>query len=238
MCLLPAFALRAGEVPVKVPAAGRRLATLLALYPGPLTAQQAASMLWPRLSERQAASSLRTARWRVRAASPSLLVDDPSGLRLHPDVTVDAWELEALALDMTERPADVIDTDPRRFAAELLPDSRDDWVLAQHAHLRELCLRAVEAQARHYLASSDYGSASNAIYVAITMEPERESATRTLMEIDLAEGNQIDAVRAYLRLEQRLARDGTAPSNALRALVAPLLDQLAPGAAERLLRWS
>ena len=53
----------------------------------------------------------------------------------------------------------------------------------------------------------------------------------------LAEGNQIDALRAYLRLEQRLARDGAAPSNELRALVAPLLDQLAPGAAERLLRW-
>ena len=184
---------------------------------------------------RQAASSLRTARWRVRAASPSLLVDDPSGLRLLP---TSRWTqgAEALALAMTERPADVIDTDPRRFAAELLPDSRDDWVLAQHAHLRELCLRAVEAQARHYLARSDYGS-------AIKPSTWRSPWSRTRERYpdadgDPSRGGEPDgALRAYLRLdatgEGRHRAVQRAP-RARRAAARPL----APGAAERLLRWS
>lgn len=225
--LLGRFAVIADGVEARMPAAGARVVAVAALHPSPLTRARIASLLWPHLGERQAAATLRTARSRLRAACPSLVEDAPPSLRLGSDVTVDAWDLEALAVRAAESDDDPDTEIPlESLTAELLPGWDDEWVLYERDRLRELCLHALESHAGRLAQERRFARAISTAYVAIEMDPLRESAARTLTEIHLAEGNRAQAARCYLDYRRRLMSAlRMEPSEEMRALMAPLITE-------------
>lgn len=224
--LLGRFAVIEDGVETRIPSAGARIVAVAALHPSPLTRTRIASLLWPHLRERQAAATLRTARSRLRAACPSLVEDDPPALRLAPDVTVDAWELEALAVRAAEHGDADIELPLESLTAELLPGWDEEWVLYERDRLRELCLHALESNAGRLARKRRFARAISTAYVAIELDPLRESAARTLAEIHLAEGNRAQAALCYLAYRQRLMSAlRMEPSEEMQALIAPLITE-------------
>ena len=206
-----------------MPHAAARVVALAALERAPLSRSHVAATLWPDLPAARAAACLRAALSRLAGACPALISTDPTAVGLAPDVTVDARELDQLTLSVIAGGA-ACDIPPERLAIELLPGWDDEWVAFERDRLRQLCLHALEALSAQQLEQRQFGSAIATAYAALRMDPLRESAARTLVEIHLAEGNRAPAVRSYLEFRERsLAELGIEPSAAMRALVAPLV---------------
>ena len=119
--LLGAFALRVGDRQRVLPKGVRRLIALLALNRDGLDRPAAASLLTPHLAPKNAAGSLRTTLSRLRGAGLQMLEKDRSTLRLAPHVTVDCWELEALAVRLLEGALEPLAHDD---SSDLAPRSR------------------------------------------------------------------------------------------------------------------
>jgi LuxR family maltose regulon positive regulatory protein len=98
----------------------------------------------------------------------------------------------------------------RAFAlhqAELLPEFRyDDWAASEIARVREEYLQALEDAARLHGARGEYIRAVDLLRRATHEDPLRESSTLQLMEWLWRNGDQAEAVRAYLRLHDVLAK--------------------------------
>lgn len=226
--LLDEFAVSEDGIEARLGAAERRLVALAALRPRPLSRPQLAALLWPHLSDATAAGSLRSTLSRLRAASPRLLTRDTTHVRLCAEVRVDAWELEALAVRLVDSGDAHEDVALNRLTSELLPDWREDWVAFERDRLRDLCLHAIEAHAHRLADARSFAQAILTAREALRLDPLRESAARSLIEIYLAEGNQAQAVRGYLGFRQRLRSAlGIEPSEEMRALVAPVLPRSA-----------
>lgn len=223
--LLGTFALTEDGVSRAIPKAARRLVALLALHRRGLSRSRAAALLTPHLEPDSAAGSLRATLARLRATGLHLLAPEEGSLRLADDVSVDAWEQEALAVQLASDAAELPDAiEIDELVVELLPGWDDDWVLFERARLQDLFLHALEAHARRLAAQGTEVAALSAAYEVLRADPLRESAARLLVEMHLAEGNHAQAVRAYLDFRQRVrAALGVEPSGAMRALVAPLL---------------
>ena len=101
--LLGTFALTADGGEHSLPKSARRLVALLALNPRGLPRSDAARRLTPHLETASARASLRKTLTRLRATRLPLLQTDGATLRLHPRVTVDVREAEALAARITDR---------------------------------------------------------------------------------------------------------------------------------------
>ncbi len=227
LTLLDGFAVAHDGTEVRLGAAERRLVALVALRPRPLSRQQLSALLWPHLDDPTAAASLRSTLSRSRVASPHLLTRDASHVRLGTDVRVDAWELEALAARLVDGSDVPEDLALDRLTSELMPDWHEDWVAFERERLRDLCLHAIEAQATRLAGARRFAEAILAACEALRLDPLRESAARTLIEVHLAEGNQAQAARSYIDFRQRLrAALGIEPSEAMRALVTPLLGEV------------
>lgn len=111
-----------------------------------------------------------------------------------------------------------------RFTAELLPGWDDEWVLFERERMREVGLHAIEAQAAQLAGEGQFTRAITAAYSAIELDPLRESAVRTLIEIHLAEGNRALAARCYMEFRERLRTAlGMEPSGALARLISGLI---------------
>jgi DNA-binding SARP family transcriptional activator len=106
------------------------------------------------------------------------------------------------------------------FASDLLPDWYDDWLHDEREGLRQTRLHALESLARGLSASGRHADAIQAALAAIRLEPLRETAHRTLIEIHLAEGNWSEAWRQFKRC-QRLLREelGVEPADSMRHLL-------------------
>ncbi len=222
--LLDSFAVTEDGIEVRLGAAERRLLALVALRQRPLRRTQLAALLWPQLSDRGAAASLRSALSRLRAASPRLLAEDATQVRLSTGVHVDAKELETLAARLADGVALPEDVMPERLTAELLPDWQEDWVVFERNQLRDLCLHALEVEATRLVAARRFAQALLTAREVLRVDPLCESAARVLIEIHLAQGNQARAARSYLDFRQRLRLAlGVEPSAELRVLVRPLL---------------
>jgi DNA-binding SARP family transcriptional activator len=103
---------------------------------------------------------------------------------------------------------------------ELLPGWYDDWVLVERECLRQLRVHAFEALAGKFSAAARYGEAVEAAYAALRADPLRESAHRTVVRIHLAEGNLIEAVRAYQACRDLFADElGVTPTPEMSRLV-------------------
>jgi two-component SAPR family response regulator len=82
-------------------------------------------------------------------------------------------------------------------ALNLLPGWYDDWALMERERLRQRMLHALEALSRHLVKTGRFADAVDAAILAVNAEPLRESAQRTLIQAHIAEGNLVEARRAY-----------------------------------------
>jgi len=215
-------------VDVHLPPAAPRLVALAALHHAPISRPRLAELLWPHLEGPVGIASLRSTLSRLRAAQSHLLAPGPGDIAIGLDVTVDVWEREALAARVSnDREAAVHETFAEHPFVELLPGWHDEWVMFERDRLREITIHAIEAQATALAEIRSFARAIPTIYAAMRLDPLRESAVRTLIEIHLAEGNRAQAARCYLTFRDRLrATLQIEPSDELGGLILPLLQRV------------
>jgi len=184
----------------EVPAGSRRLLAFVALRRRPVERRHAAAVLWPAMAADRAGGNLRSALWRLRGAGIEAVTAEQGVLALAPRVTVDVHatgEWAARVVDGRPYPADLAVLPSSTEALDLLPGCYDDWALIERERLRQQILRALEALSRHLVRARRFGDAVDAAMIAVHAEPLRESAQRALVEAYRAEGNVVEARRAY-----------------------------------------
>ncbi|MCZ2860660.1 AfsR/SARP family transcriptional regulator [Blastococcus sp. VKM Ac-2987] len=224
--LLDGFALRWGRPGSEargdeLPHSVQRLVVYLCLAGRPARTAVAGD-LWPEVPEEQAHASLRSALWRSRKAAPGLIEGVGGALSLVPGVRVDVRELSDWARRVVDPrvPGAAVSVPDRDLHGELLPGWYDDWVLLERERLRQLRLHALEAAAARLAGAGRFGEALQAALLAVQAEPLRESAHRTVVRVHLAEGNVVEAHRAYERFRQLLDDElGVPPSEQMTRLV-------------------
>jgi DNA-binding SARP family transcriptional activator len=216
----------------------QRLVAVLALQ-GRRRRSYLAGILWPDSTEARAGASLRAAICRTDQNAPGLLLHDHHEVGLDPALRVDVRDFSEYVwrLCTTHKPAPAPDEDPREFLrllrhGDLLPGWYDDWVIYERARLQQLQVQALEVAADRMLTRGQLTAAFIAASAAVTIEPLRESAQRTLIRIHLHNGNYHAALRDYREFRLRLRRElGIAPSSQMLALVRALRRDAAPPAA-------
>ena len=226
--LLGSFAIISGREAVDNASLGeQRLIVLLALRDRVISRSAVAGMLWPESSTSHAALRLRSTLTRLDSAGRSVVELTPGGLRLNAACAVDYLGARAFAEDLLEQENGV---NPRTAAEtcaaiallclELLPDSYDDWVLAEAEDWRLLRAAALEALTATLSADDRPHLAMGAARAAIRNEPLRETAQAGLIRLHLADGNQSEAMRVYERYCETLDEAlHLTPSPILKALV-------------------
>jgi DNA-binding SARP family transcriptional activator len=226
LTLIEGFSLCRGTQEIGIPASGQRLIALLALKDRPVGRLHVAGTLWPEYSTERSLADLRTALWRVNQSGEHIISATPSLLRLEERIEIDVRNLVTFARLLTAdaNQSGLADLDMMSLpdlVGELLPDWYDDWLLDEREGLRQTRLHALERLARALSASGRHADAIQAALAAIRLEPLRETAHRTLIEIHLAEGNWSEAHRQFDRCRQLLQRElGVEPSDSMRHLLA------------------
>lgn len=207
---------------LEVPESAQRLLAFLALRESPVSRRVAAWTLWPDGGGGRAAGNLRSATWRLRTAGLDILTRDGSYLGLRAEAVVDVDVVGRWATRVIDDPGtshltsatwafDVVD---------LLPGWDDDWVVFERELLRQRLLHAFEHAARRLAEGGRYAEAVEAAMATVAAEPLRESATRLLIQVHLAEGNVNEARRAFDRYAAQLRQElDLSPSSDLCALV-------------------
>jgi DNA-binding SARP family transcriptional activator len=214
-----------GNVQLGIPRASQRLIVFLALQGGMANRAAAAGILWPDASETHAYSNLRSALARLGRPCRKALQASKLELGLAEGVVVDIRHSQTLArrlLDPAAIPGESDLNAPAAGAlsADLLPGWYDDWVLIEAEDWRQLRLHALEALTGRLIAAGRWGEAADAAGAAVRAEPLRESAHAALIQVHLAEGNQSEAVREFIRYRALLhAELGLEPTQRLRRLV-------------------
>lgn len=226
LTLIGGFALRRGREELRIATSGQRLIALLALKDRPAGRIHVAGTLWPDNSTDRSLGDLRTTLWRIRRSCDRVVAASPSNLWLEGHIEVDVRDLVAFARRLSQPPAvpDAADLDSVPFASlvdDLLPGWYDDWLLDEREELRQTRLHALESLARRLSAGGRHADAIRAALAAVRLEPLRETAHYTLIEIHLAEGNRSEACRQFERC-RRMLRDelGVEPSDSMRHLLA------------------
>jgi DNA-binding SARP family transcriptional activator len=223
--LLRGFQLVSGGRQVDLPVGSQRLVAFLAIHRRVLSRTYVAGNLWTDQSEEHANASLRTALWRLRRHGFRLIESTRSHLQLSPSVTVDLYEMEALAKQVLrhEQLPSPKPLDPLLFEAELLGDWYDDWVMLERERFRQTRLYALETLCEDLAKAGSYALAVEAGLASVAAEPLRESAHRALIKAHFAAGNLNDAIRQY-RLYRRLLSDqlGLEPSAEMERVIGSL----------------
>jgi DNA-binding SARP family transcriptional activator len=215
--LVGRFACRVDGCDLRLTPTAERVLAFLALARRPVRRHQLAGTLWPDVTDRQALARLRSALWKVPAAHRGALVEaDTTTVALHATATVDLYDL-----DPTEPSPDAGAPIPR---GELLPGWCEEWVLVERERHRQLRLHALEDRSARACGLGRFVEALEAGLEAVAQEPLRESAHRRVVEVHLAEGSAAEALTQYETFRRLLLTElGLAPSDAMRALVRPLL---------------
>jgi DNA-binding SARP family transcriptional activator len=226
--VLDTFTFHAGEHALALPSGSRKLLAFLALRDRPATRHLVAATLWPEAPPQDAASSLRSALWRLKPIASAAVVVEDLDLGPHPDVRVDIRESRALAHRLLDPDGELLASDESAAAVaslsvDLLPGWYDEWVVIENEEWHQLRLHALEAMATHLTQRGRWAEAVIAALAAIRAEPLRESAHGALIKVFLAEGNQMEALEAFNRYRTMLKTElGIAPTAQLTGLVASL----------------
>jgi DNA-binding SARP family transcriptional activator len=216
--LVGRFACRVDGSDLRLTPTAERVLAFLALARRPVRRHQLAGTLWPDVTDRQALARLRSALWKVPAAHRGALVEaDTTTVALHATATVDLYDLDPAGPSP--------DADGAPIArGELLPGWCEEWVLVERERHRQLRLHALEDRSARACGLGRFVEALEAGLEAVAQEPLRESAHRRVIEVHLAEGNAAEALTQYETFRRLLRSElGLAPSDAMRALVRPLL---------------
>lgn len=191
-------------------ARGQRLVAYLAVC-GTSPRIVVAEALWPGATPPHARSSLRTTVRQVRHDCPTLLLEAVEPLALSRSTVVDVDRVRGD--DAHLRAADLL------VDAELLPGWYEDWVLFERDRLRLQRLLLLENRARQVV-SRDPALALTLAARVVELDPLRESAQRALVEVHLAMGNRVEALRVYREFRSRSIREfGVGPSPQMESLV-------------------
>jgi DNA-binding SARP family transcriptional activator len=223
--LLGGFELWLNGRVVPVTSGSRRLLAFLALHDRLLTRIYVAGVLWPEVPTDRANANLRAGLWRLPAPCRPMVDQLAQCLRLTADVSIDFHAAVAAAQRLLDRSQACHEADLSRAARlqlseELLPDwYDDDWVLPVRERFHQLRLHALEVLCERLTAAGRYGEAIDAGLAAVSAEPLRESAHRTLIMAHLAEDNQVEAGRQYELCRHLLQEElGVQPSARLLEL--------------------
>lgn len=225
LTLIGGFALCRGSQELGIAASGQRLIALLALRDRPVGRLHVAGTLWPDYSTGRSLADLRTTLWRVNQSGEQVIAATPSLLELYGDIEVDVRNLTVFArcLSQAGTASANVDLDSVSLAelvGDLLPDWYDDWLQDEREGLRQTRLHALESLARELSAAGRHADAIQAALAAIRLEPLRETAHHTLIEIHLAEGNWSEARRQFQRCRRLLREElGVEPSDSTRLLL-------------------
>jgi DNA-binding SARP family transcriptional activator len=224
LTLIGGFALLRGSEELRIATSGQRLIALLALRDRPVGRLRAAGTLWPDYPTERSLADLRTTLWRVKQSGEQMIAATPSFLALDTHIEVDIRNLVAFTCRLNQGGTlpESVGLDSAEWAdlvGDLLPDWYDDWVQDEREELRQMRLHALESIARRLSSSGRHADAIQAALAAIRLEPLRETAHNTLIEIHLAEGNWSEACRQFQRYRRLLMTElGVAPSDAMRLL--------------------
>jgi DNA-binding SARP family transcriptional activator len=218
-----------GRRRLEVPEGSKRLLVFVALHRGRVERRYAAGSLWPTGDDGRAAGNLRSALWRLNGAGIHLLSADKHGLAMREGVFVDVHVVSAWAARLIGNTASCDDLEILPWgvdAIDLLPGWYDDWALVERERIRQRLLHALEALSCQLVRVRRCAEAVEAAMMAVSAEPLRESAQRTLIEAHLAEGNWVEARRSFEAYREVLDRElGTRPDPELAALVYQPLDR-------------
>ena len=225
LTLMGRFALWRGDRELAVAASGQRLIALLALRDQPMGRFRAAGILWPDYQVKRSLAGLRTALWRVNQCSAGLITASPSVLALDAGIQIDVHHLLAFARHLSgtgprDQDADLFSPTVADLTCDLLPDWFDDWVQSEREGLLRTRLHILDSLAHRLSASGRHADAIHAALAAIRLDPLRESAHRTLIELHLAEGNRSEAWRQFQRCRRLLREElGVDPPESMRLLL-------------------
>jgi DNA-binding SARP family transcriptional activator len=212
-----------GRQRVDVPEGCKRLLVFVALHQGRVERRYAAGALWPVGDDIRAAGNLRSALWRLNGAGIVLLRADKHGLAMRDDVLVDLHLVGAWAARLIRGAAsgDDLGLVPWGLdALDLLPGWYDDWALVERERTRQRLLHALEALSRTLAKLGRCAEAVEAAIMAVSAEPLRESAQRTLIEAHLAEGNWVEGRRSFEAYKDLLDRElGAQPDPELASMI-------------------
>jgi DNA-binding SARP family transcriptional activator len=207
---------------LEVPDGSKSLLVFIALSTGKVDRRVAAGSLWPLGDEDRAGGNLRSALWRLKCAGIDLLQSDKRSLMLRPGTVVDAsivCEWAARLVDGSASQADLRAVNWRSDAMDLLPGWYDDWIIFERERIRQRLLHALEILSRRLVTAGRYAEGIEAALSAVSADPLRESASRVLIEAHLAEGNLVEARRAYQRYRDIVRRElGVEPGPELTRL--------------------
>ncbi len=220
--MLDGFRVVVDQETLSIPLSARRVVAFVALR-GRCSRAEVAGTLWPEVSDSKAQACLRTALWRLRQLSREPLITGDETLRLDEALDVDVNTLIAAirrVINDGECGADQGLLPKLATMGELLPGWYDDWVLLGRERLRQLQLHALELTAQALTCEGRYAEAIEAAMAAVRLEPLRESATRVLIEVHLAEDNVVEAIRRLEFFRRSLASElGVEPTAELVELV-------------------
>jgi DNA-binding SARP family transcriptional activator len=225
LTLMGRFALWRGSQELGVPVSGQRLIALLALQDRSVRRLDVAAALWPDCSVERSLAVLRTTLWRVNRVSERVIAATPSLLSLKPGIEVDVRNLIQFSRRLSHMgdASEVPDLDSvglEGLSADLLPGWYDDWLQDEREGLRQTRLHALEHLAQALSASGRHADAIQAALAAIRLEPLRETAHRTLIEMHLNEGNWSEADRQFRRCRRLLSQElGVEPSDSMYLLL-------------------
>lgn len=228
--LLGDFGVSAGRRPLSLCASGQRVVAYLAVHGRgrPVTRTTLAAALWTDAPPSRAAARLRTALWRLaQLTQVPVVAATATTAALADGVDVDLWRAESQAHSVMAPPdaAPAVPPTPTAvFRSDLLPAWADDWLVLEREAFRQTRLHALEATSAALLAAGEHHGALEAALAAVQCEPLRESAHRAVIAVHLAEGNPAEALRQYQGFRRLLSAElGLPPTQAIRAMVAPLL---------------
>jgi len=192
------------------------LIAYLALQPGRRARRdQLAQMLWPRVENDAARTSLRQLLAGLRKAGEgdaALVVADGDWLELAPYIRIDAVAFEAAAArgDLAGATEAVALYRGALIADGLMVDSAeyDDWLDRERGRLCRLAVAAMERVAAAAIEGAiDRAEGLAAAERAVALDPYNEHAHRLLMELQAANGRPDLALLHYSALTETLRRE-------------------------------
>jgi DNA-binding SARP family transcriptional activator len=203
----------------------------------PRTRDQLAGLLWSDRGDAQAKGSLRQALTALRHGlpengAPAIEADGEAVALEASAVAVDVLAFERLATNGSNgnlAEAGALYHGPLLEGFTARDPAFDEWLAQERARLHALAVGAAERLLAGLLADGDTATAITAAQRLLALEPERESATRTLMRLYAEQGQRGLAARQYETCREVLSSTlGVEPAPATRRLYEEIVGATEP----------
>lgn len=188
--------------------------------------EKLAELLWPDQEPGRGRRLLSDALWRARrlleaAGEPSALATgrDTVVLRLAPGVHVDAVAFERVALAGEAAAVEDLEAAIKLYRGDFIEECYDDWAIPIRERLHEQLLTLLGQLLARRRERGEHEAALQVALRLLEYDPLREETHREIIRLYYLLGREADALRAYERCRELLARElGVAPEPATTAL--------------------